>query len=355
MSRKLRTTVGVLLSLLLLAWAVRDVSFAEVLRQTRAADMPLFAASIILALGGFYYRALRWGFLLRPISGNIALRPRIAATFIGFAANNVLPARVGEFARAFSLERLAGVRAAAAFATLVIERLLDGLVLVALLFAAMAAPGFPSGAEVAGLDLQSVALTLALIMGVVGIALFLAVARPSLATRIAYFVRDHLPERLKQPFIETMRSFATGLAVLRSARLFVISLLLAVGQWLFLALSYWVGFRAFGMTEIPFSGAVFLQSLISLAVAIPSSPGFFGPFEAAARVGLGLWDVSSDRAISFAIGYHIGGFLPVVLIGVYYVWVLNLRWSDVRHSEEVVEEAIHHLPGEPALGDRSGA
>src|SRR5690606_38631348 len=122
--------------------------------------------------------------------------------------------------------------------------------------------------------------------------------------------------------------------VLRSVPLFVASALLAVGQWLFTAVSFVVAFRAFGIDLVPFSGAVFLQSVISLAVALPSSPGFFGPFEAAARVGLSLWGVAADKAVSFAVGFHIGGFIPVTVIGIYYVWRLNLRWREMGGGAE---------------------
>jgi glycosyltransferase 2 family protein len=119
-----------------------------------------------------------------------------------------------------------------------------------------------------------------------------------------------------------------------------------VGQWLFLALSFWLAFLAFGIHEVGFAAALFLQSLIALAVAIPSSPGFFGPFEAAAKLGLSLWGVAPEKAVSFAVGFHIGGFIPVTLIGIYYVWRLGLSWRDVGRSEEVVEQRVERAYGD---------
>ena len=76
------------------------------------------------------------------------------------------------------------------------------------------------------------------------------------------------------------------------------------------------------------------------AGALPSSPGFFGPFEASIKIGLGLWGVPADKAVPFAVGLHLGGFIPVTLMGVYYVARLNLSWSEVKHSEEAVEEEV---------------
>ncbi|MDR0786928.1 MAG: flippase-like domain-containing protein [Gemmatimonadota bacterium] len=343
MSLKSRTILGVLLSLLLLGWALRDVSVVEVVQRISDADPVQFGISILIALSAFHIRAFRWGFLLRPLGTPAPFSARTAATFIGFAANNVLPARVGEFARAFVLSRLTPVPAAAAFATLVIERLLDGIVLIGLLFAAMAAPAFPAEVSPGGVDFRGWALTAAVVMGVAAGALLLAVAAPRYAGRIARLLSRFLPERLRAPFIETLRAFAAGLRILTDIRLSAISLILAIGQWSFLALSYFFAFRAFGIDHVPWSGAVFMQSIIALAAAVPSSPGFFGPFEAAARVGLGIWGVPGSQAISFAVGFHIAGFLPVTLIGVWYLSRFNLSWSDVRGSEAVVEnEAVEN-------------
>lgn len=337
MTLKLRSVIGVLLSLLLLGWVLRDVSPAEVARQLGNANPLQMALAVAIALGGFLIRAFRWGILLIPLGQRTPFSARTAATFIGFAANNILPARVGEVARAFVLARLTSLPAASALATLVIERLLDGLVLVGLLFAAMAAPGFPAAGG-AGTEFRGWALAAAFVMVGVAAGLLLAVAAPRYAGRAGHLIARFLPVRFRAPFIDTLRSFAAGLRILTDLRLSAISLALAIGQWVFLALSYLLAFRAFGIDSVPFSGAVFMQSIISLAVAIPSSPGFFGPFEAAARVGLGLWDVPVSQAISFAIGFHIAGFLPVTLIGMWYVWRLNLTWSEVRRSESAIED-----------------
>ena len=340
MKRHLRTVIGIVLSVLLLGWVLRDVSAAEVVREIRHADPLLFFVSILISLLGFVFRAVRWGVLLLPMGLRTPLRPRFGSVMIGFAANNLLPARIGEFARAFSLSRLTPVPLVAAVATLVVERLFDGLVLVSLLFAAMAAPSFPSVGSVGGLDLQSAARVLAVVMIVMGSLLGVLVILPESSTRAAERLTGlFLPTAIRRPLLDALRSFIHGLAVLRHGRLFVLSLLLAYAQWLFTAFSYLLGFWAFGIREVTLPGAIFMQSLVSLAVSVPSSPGFFGPFEAATKLGLSLWSVGAEKAVSFAVGYHLAGFLPVTLIGIYYGWRLNVSWKDVRQSEDEVEDA----------------
>ncbi|HEX2091943.1 MAG TPA: lysylphosphatidylglycerol synthase transmembrane domain-containing protein [Longimicrobiaceae bacterium] len=349
MKFNLKAVLGIAVSLLLLWWALRDVSFAEVVHQVRNADPVLFGLSVIVATSGLAIRALRWEILLRPAAPGVPFRSRYAATSVGFAANNLLPARVGEFARAFTLGRLGGVPITAALASIVLERVLDGLVIVGLLFASMAVSSFPAGAEIAGVDPRAAARVLAIGTGAFGVALFLLALAPersvAVAERVAGVV---LPRSLRRPLVDSLRSFLGGLGVLRDPGLLVLSLLWAVGQWVFLAVSFLLAFRAFGIEQVPFAGAVFLQSLISLAVSIPSSPGFFGPWEAGARVGLALWGVPEGQAVSFAIGFHIGGFIPVTLIGLWYVWRLNLSWSEVEESEEVVEEIVERELDAPA-------
>lgn len=342
MNKRIRTVLGLALSFGLLWWALRDVSVAEVAGRIRRADPVLFGGAVLVMLAGFWTRAIRWGILLSPVAGRVPFRSLLAATFIGFGVNNVLPARIGEFARAYSLSRQEPVKTGSSFATLVIERLLDGVALISLLFISMASSSFPSAEG--GMDVRSGALAAAVVMAGVGVALYIGVAAPALAGRIARSVLRLFPERLRDPTLSALRSFALGLAVLKSPRLFLVSALLAFGQWAFLATSYQLGYLAFGIHSVPYTGAVFLQSLISLAVAIPSSPGFFGPFEAGARIGLGIWGVPAEQAISFAIGFHIAGFIPVTLIAIYYIWRLNLSWSQMRAGEEEVEDELEKDP-----------
>lgn len=343
MRHHLRTAVGVVLSLLLLIWVLRDVSISEVLHELGSADPLLFSLAILATMVGFWFRAVRWGILLLPLHPALPFRPRFAATVIGFAANNLLPARVGEFARALSLSKLTTVGTGAAFATLVIERMLDGLVVVGLLFVSMSMASFPEVGSIGGVDPRAAALTIAVVVGGMAILMVALVAAPGRVLRLAETLVRVFPPRFRRPLLAALNSFLAGLTVLRSPRLFAVSLVWAIAQWLFLATSFVLAFRAFGITEVDFWGAVFLQSLIGLAVAIPSSPGFFGPFEAAAKIGLGFWGVAPEKAVSFAVGFHIGGFIPVTLIGIYYLWRLNLSWSEVKHSEEAVEERMEEV------------
>ncbi len=324
--------------------ALRGVAWSEVGSNLRQADHALLAAAVLVATLGVHVRALRWRPLLQPVAPGIGFGPRIAGVAIGLAANNVFPARVGEFARTWVLAREAKIPVSAALASVVLERMLDAVVLIAFLLGAMASPGFP---DLAGAG-ASVQTGIRVIVGVSSFLLlvlfslaFFPVRSVAVAERIANVL---LPRAFRRPLVDALRAFAGGLHVLRSPRLLAISVAWSLAQWAFLACSFLLAFRAFGITEPGYVGAIFLQSAVGVAVAIPSAPGFFGPFHAAAVWGLGLWGVDTSRAASFAIGFHLGGWVSVTALGAFYAARLNVRLRDLDRSEEVVEEAVEADP-----------
>jgi uncharacterized protein (TIRG00374 family) len=342
-----KTVVGIAATGFFLWLALREVHWSEVAVQLRQANWWLLGVATLISTLGMHVRALRWKPLLEPVAPGIPFHPRIAGTCIGFAANNVFPARLGEFARAWVLARQARVPVTGAFASLVVERALDGIVLVVFLLGSMALPGFPElapGSEVQrGVDWM-VRIVAVLLAGAL-VLVFFPTRTVAVAERIANAV---LPKGIRRPLIDALHAFIAGLHVLRSPRLLAISVGWAVAQWAFLATSFLLAFHAFGINEPGYLGAVFLQSLIAMAVAIPAAPGFFGVFEAASVVGLGLWGVSNARAVSFAVGFHIAGWLTVTGLGAYYATRLGIRVRDLTRSEERVETAIEANDPAPA-------
>ncbi|HEX6588923.1 MAG TPA: lysylphosphatidylglycerol synthase transmembrane domain-containing protein, partial [Longimicrobiales bacterium] len=303
---------GLAISAVALFWAFHDVDFSLVVQHVSEADPLLFAASVVVATALFWIRAVRWHWLLEPIQPGIPYHPRIAATCIGFMANNLLPARVGEFVRAFALGRITGMRVSAAFGSLVVERLLDGIIVVSFFFAAMAAPSFPD--TVGGGDIALAARLMLGLLVVGGVVLVAIVLRPEASVRIGRAVGLRiLPGSIRRPIVDAFEALVHGFSVLRSPRLMLLSIVWSVILWLAGALAFHLGFLAFDI-HVPFSAAVFLQSLVALGVSLPSAPGFFGLFETFAKVGLvQVFGVAPALAVGFAIGFHIGGFVPITV------------------------------------------
>lgn len=344
MKSSLKAVVGIAATVFFLWWALHEVKWPEVAANLRSANWLLLAAAVLVSTLGMHVRAMRWRPLLEPVAPGIPFRPRIAGVCIGFGANNVFPARLGEFARTWVLAREAKIPLTAAFASLVLERALDGVVMLVLLLGTMAMPGFP-GITSGDVDVQATARIIAavtvVLLSIILVMAFFPTRTVRAAERIAAVV---LPESFRRPLVDALHAFVGGLHVLRSPRLLAVSIAWAFFQWLFLATSFLLAFMAFGIDGPGFLGAVFLQSVIALAVSIPSSPGFFGLWEAASVWGLGLWGVGPSQAVSFAIGFHLGGWFTVTALGMYYAARLNLRWRDVGRSEERVEEAVERDP-----------
>lgn len=330
--------VGILLSIGLLVWAFRGVDLGELVARTREADPWLLALAGIVATLVFPLRALRWGPILRPVHPTSRFHPRFAATCIGFMANNLLPARVGEFARAYALSRLETVRTSASFGSLVAERIFDGLTVVGLLLVSLAWPTFP---EFSGRDFGGAARLLGLGLVAAFVLLIFMVGAPERSVRIFRATLGRiLPTSVRRPIADALEAFLGGIGAIRDWRLVIRTVAWSLVVWGTGAVGFWLGFRAYGL-DVPFVGAVFLQSVIALAVSLPSAPGFFGLFEAGARIGLvEVWGIESSRAVAFALGFHIAGFIPITVLGLVYVWRLGLSWREVETSEEVVETAV---------------
>jgi len=325
---------GIAISLALLAWTFRDVSFRAVWAHVREADPVWLAAMVVTATFGFVLRAMRWRLLLAPVYPATRFDSRFGAVCIGFMANNVLPARLGEFARAFAVSRIEPVRAGAALGTLVVERLLDGLVLASVLALCLMLPGSPIASPlVRNIAALGAAIFFAgwLLLG------FLAREPERWVGLFDRSVGRLLPPRAKRRLSGVLSAFVEGLAVLHDGPIFLRTLVWTLVLWLVLAASVWFGLLAFAIESPGLVGALLLQSLIGFAVAIPSSPGFFGPFEAACRLGLDLYGVGAARTVGFAVTYHVLTFLPVTLLGLWYLHRMGMQWRQLQRSEEILE------------------
>ena len=135
------------------------------------------------------------------------------------------------------------------------------------------------------------------------------------------------------------------LRILRDPTLVLKATLWSAVLWLINALGFWFAFRAFDI-DLPVSAAIFFQSCLALAVSVPSGPAFVGLFEGAALAVLGgLWGISEVKALAFGAGFHIAGFIPVTVIGLWFAYRLGLSLAGVASTEEVVEEAVERETG----------
>jgi uncharacterized protein (TIRG00374 family) len=329
-----RGVAGFLLSGALLLWVLRDVSLATVWAELARSDPWLFLGATVLATVIFPIRALRWKVILEPVAPDVPFGPLWRSTAIGMMINNVLPARAGELARAYALTReVPSIPFSTSIASLVVDRLFDAIVLLALGLVAFMDPAFPSDATIAGQSLADwamggVVLTAGMLVAVYALVFFpraLIVAFEILSRRIS--------PRLEERGRLALQRFSDGLSVMRSPRRFTLVLVWTVVHWLVSALGTWLGLLAVGI-QLPFSAALFVQTVTAFGVALPSAPGFFGVFEAIAVLTLAVYGVSAALATSWAIGFHILTFIPITVIGAVYFVRLGMHFRDLRAASE---------------------
>ena len=341
--------LGLVISAAALYFTFSRMDLRSVMTELRAADPFLLTLSAAAITGVFWIRAWRWKAILAPVA-DVSFRSRFSAVTIGFMGNNVLPARVGEFMRAYALSRTEPVPIVASFASLLIERIFDGILVIALLFIAMAMPDFPpfSGSQAIDLGfggsftIAGLARSLGAVIVVVLVIIAMLVIFPRRAVMALESAVSVLPRRVRRPIVDALEAFLSGTGVLREPMLLLRIAAWSLFLWVYNAVGAWIAFRAFGF-DLPFTAALFLQSAIALAVSVPSAPGFFGLYHGMAVFVLAkLWGGSVEQAGAFAIGFHLAGFIPVTVIGLYYAWRMGLSLGEVRESEEVVEEAVEH-------------
>lgn len=319
-----RGTIALAITVGLLWWAFKNVSWAELWHHLREADPLLMALAVIGSFLVFPLRAARWRPILHPVAPNLPFGPLWRATCIGFMANSVLPSRAGEIIRPFMLARETHISFSAALASLVVDRIFDAIVVLVLILVALLDPSLPSG-----LSLEASITATIVIVGVAMIALYAMVFFPDVLVRLFEAFARRVAPKYEHRGADMLRSFASGLNVLRDPKLFFIVFFWALAMWLVQPVAFWIGFKAFGI-DVPFTAALLVQGIIVFAVAIPSTPGFFGLFEAAAKAGLAIYGVPESLALAWGLSFHVLSLIPIVVVGLYYLARSGVKLSDLK-------------------------
>jgi uncharacterized protein (TIRG00374 family) len=340
------TAIGVIVTIPILWWSVRDIHFAAVWEHFREArKAPLLAAmvAIVLALPA---RAARWRVLLRNENPYLELAPLYHATAAGFAINNLLPARAGEIARAYAAWRLTGVRFSSAITTIVLSRILDGVTLFLILALAAFLGGIAPDFAIGGVTvIRIMGVATVIFAGLFAIALT-AAKFPQVVLGVFGKVSHVLmPDKWADRIVQGLQGILDSLAVLTSLRVFLLVMAWSGVIWAANGLSVYLGLVAFDL-DVAWHGAFVVQSLVNFGLAIPSTPGFVGVFEALMRGSLMLYGVEAAAAISFAVAYHFCSYAPTTLLGLWSLARSQIRMSEVQEEvHERVTVAVERLTG----------
>jgi len=321
--------LGILISAGCLAYIGFTMHWDEAWQQLANANYPLLILSAAMATLMFPIRALKWRAILDPVQ-NVSFGPLWRSVAIGMMVNNVVGFRTGEPARAYALTReVPSIPFAVSLASLAVDRAFDAMVVILLTAIAMFMPGAPVGttAVVRHGALVFSIFAFALIAGLYALVFF-----PDTLIRLFELLARRVSPAVERRGSEVLRSFASGLSILRSPTHFASVFGWTLAIWLVQPLAFWLAFKAVAMHidgSAAWSAALLVQGAIVVGVSVPSTPGYFGPFEIAAGAALPLYGVSATTATTWAVVFHIASFIPITLIGAHYFARLGIKMSDV--------------------------
>jgi len=335
---KFKIWIGIAISALFIWLTFREVDYSSLWSAMKKADYNYLLPVIIITMLQFYIRALRWGILLEPVKkiGQLSL---FSATSIGYMANNILPARIGEFVKAYAIGKSEDVSMSSSFATIVIERILDLMAVLMLLFLVLFIVDFP--AERSGLEntLRTGGMAAAPVFLLAIIFMHYFKKKSDLFKKMAINLLSPFSTHFAEKAGRFLDSFASGLAVMKRGHHLIKISLYSVIIWFIAALPIHLTLISFGYSP-PFSISLFILVLIGIAVSIPSAPGFIGTFHYACSKGLELFNLPVEEALSISIILHAINFFPITLIGFFFLWRDNISLMDAEKLEEKAEEAL---------------
>jgi len=324
MKRFLSTALALSITVAALAYALRGADFVRLGRLLSGGNYWVVVPFLAALLLSFILNAVRWAVMLRPL-GRFRWRTLMPSMMIGLAANNVFPARLGEFVRAVLFARQFRQPVNAALASLVLERMMDvGAILIyyGLAVLLLGRPSEPIwiATEIAGIALGAGCLVLALLVAWPGAAL----AGYDRATR-------WLPAALALRSRGILRHIITALSIVRSSGSMASLLLLSLLRWACVVGMVQLSLLAYGIHP-PVGLALLVFVVSSLAGSLPGTPGSVGTLQAAFVFAQMPYGVDREIALASSALFLVGNWLPVTACGVLLFLLRGLHVADLRRE-----------------------
>jgi len=318
--------MGLILSAGFLYLALRGLGINEIWEPLKSARYWWLLPGVGVYFIGVWARSWRWHYLLRPVK-SVPTKKMFPIVAIGYMGNNIYPARAGEVLRAVVLKRKEDVPISASLATVIVERIFDGVVMLGFVFLNL--PRLATLTDSSGFigNIQTLALWGSFaFLGALGVFM-LAAMFPSQAEKvIEKLIETFLPERFREKVQEVIFKFMGGLESLRSPREAVMVLLTSVVIWLLETGKYWFVMHAFDF-EVSFFALMLMNGIVNLATTIPSAPGYVGTFDAPGIAVLSAFGVEQGVAAGYTLVLHAALWFPITMLGGYYMLREGIRWQ----------------------------
>lgn len=321
-----RLIIGCLIGLVFLYLAGRKVDFSLMWEAFTRVNYWFVLLAVPVIFFSHFLRALRWRYLMDRIK-RVDVASLFSALLIGYMANILMPAHLGELLRAYVLGKKREVSASSTFATIVVERIIDVFALLLLMVFAILVYPFPEWINKAGY---------AMLVGTVGLFVFLILLKKYFAffERFLNLFLRPLPKKLQERLVRGIERFVLGIVPLRSGWDYPVVAVLSVVIWACYGFIIHLVLYAFDFVtlyHLPWSTSLIVLVVTTIGIVVPSSPGYVGTYHWLCQISLAMFGVPAGPALSFAILTHGVSFLPVLIVGLilaYYEGVEIFRVQD---------------------------
>jgi glycosyltransferase 2 family protein len=334
--------LGVIISVVFLYLALRKLKLDEVWQTLQTARYLWLLPGIAVYFVGVWVRSWRWHYLLRPLK-KIPTRTMFPIVTIGYMGNNIWPARAGEVLRAVVLKRREGVPISASLATIIVERIFDGVGMLGFVF--LNFPELPRLTQTSGqfgildmgflgkVTIQQLAVGGAVVF-LVALAIFLLAAMfPRVTEKVVQALADRfLPERARQKVLPVVNRFLGGLESLRSPQEALMIFVTSVIIWLLETGKYWFVMHAFNF-QVSFFALMLMNGIVNLTTTIPSAPGYVGTFDLPGIYLLMAYGVPGGVAAGYTLVLHAALWLPITVLGAIYFAPEGIKWGKIPVEE----------------------
>ena len=332
--KKILLIAGILVSIICSWLFARKIEWSSLGEAFREAKYIYIFPTVIILFIAHYIRAIRWEVLLSPIK-RVSVLNLFSANMIGFMANNVLPARLGEVIRPIMIARKEKIKVSTSLATVAIERVFDilGVIVIASLLFCFLPSDNETNSQAVILQLKKWSAIMAF-LGICAITtLFLLSLYPKRAGAVFEKLLFVFPHPLRDKLVNMLHSFISGLQVFDHKTKLLWAGALSIVIWLLNAASIYVLSYSFDI-GLSFAGSCFVAVCLALAVALPQAPGFIGVFHIATQKSLDVFGIDLSSAQSFAILLWAINFVPITITGLLFLWREGISFGEMSHYDE---------------------
>lgn len=318
--------IGLVVSALFLYFAMRGLQLDLVLETIKSANLLWLIPVVFIYFTSVWFRSLRWHYLLRPIK-SIPTKDIYPVVTIGYMGNNIYPARAGELLRAVVLKHRYNVSVSSTLATIIVERIIDGVVMLGFIFFNLIELNqLTSSSGLVG-SIRSLALWGSIAF--LGALLFfiLAARYPEKIQHFIYWINEKvIPGKWQKKVVDVSMRFFSGIESLKSIKNLGIVLGISVIIWLLETSVYWVVMQAFPFS-INFFGLMLMNGILNLSTTLPSAPGYVGTFDAPGIALLSAYGIEKTLAAGYILVLHAALWLPITLLGGFFFAREGLNWT----------------------------